>query len=162
MEHEYTNIPAEIVERLMAKGWRISFAESCTGGMAAAALVDVPSASSVFDGSFVTYAPEAKSRWVGVDPETIAKCGVVSCEVAAQMACGAAKATGAQVGVGITGVAGPTGGTPETPVGTVCFGFYTDGVCRTVKKQFGALGRNEVRRAAVRFVYEMLLDLLRQ
>lgn len=105
---------ALIVDILTAKGWTISFAESCTAGLAAAHLVDIPSASNVFNASFVTYANEAKVKYVGVSEETIAEKGVVSEEVAIQMAVGAARANDAQVGVGISGIAGPTGATPES------------------------------------------------
>ena len=110
---------ALIVDILTAKGWTISFAESCTAGLAAAHLVDIPSASNVFNASFVTYANEAKMKYLGVDEKTIETFGVVSEEVAGEMARGCAKANEAEVGVGISGVAGPGGGTPETPVGTV-------------------------------------------
>lgn len=149
-----------VISRLMEKGWRISFAESCTGGKAAAALVDVPSASSVLDVSFVTYANDAKVRFVHVNPETIAQYGVVSEPVAIQMARGAAIAAGAQVGVGITGIAGPGGATPDKPVGMVCFGFWLDGKSYTFTRQFGDLGRSAVREASVECVYETLLACL--
>lgn len=153
--------PAEkVVSLLQKKGWRISFAESCTGGMAAAALVDVPSASGVFDASFVTYANEAKIRYVNVSEETIRLHGVVSEAVAGQMARGAAQATDCQVGVGISGIAGPSGGTATKPVGMVCFGFSMDGHLDTRTVQFGNIGRNQVRKKSVDFVYETLLTLL--
>lgn len=141
-------------------GWRITFAESCTGGMAASALVDVASASTVFDGSFVTYANEAKIRYLEVSPASIEAYGVVSETVAAEMAAGAAKSIGCQVGVGISGIAGPTGATPGKPVGMVCFGFFVNGRTFSATKQFGAVGRNIVRRQSVAFVYQTLLKLL--
>lgn len=149
-----------LVTLLAAKGWHISFSESCTGGKAAAALVDVPSASSVLDVSFVTYANEAKVRFLRVRPETIAAYGVVSEPVAGEMAAGTAAAANAQVGVGITGIAGPGGATPGKPVGMVCFGFWISGTLHTFTRQFGDLGRNAVRDASVAFVYETLLSLL--
>ena len=151
---------ARLVEALCEKGWRVSFAESCTGGKAAARLVNVPSASGVFDASFVTYANEAKIRFLGVSSDSIQAHGVVSEEVAVQMAEGAAKAAGSQVGVGISGIAGPTGATPGKPVGMVCFGFYLDGEVFSATKQFGAIGRNAVRNASVEFVYDTLLQKL--
>lgn len=163
MEYESSFARAErIVEILKQKNWHISFAESCTGGMAAARLVDVASASAVFDGSFVTYANEAKIRLLGVDAETIAAHGVVSEEVAAQMARGSAAAMSAEVGVGITGVAGPTGGTRRKPVGMVCFGISVEGETRTWTQQFGEIGRNAVRASAVAFIYERLEEILMQ
>lgn len=149
-----------LVEILSGKGWRISFAESCTGGKVAAKLVNVPSASSVFDASFVTYANEAKIRFLGVSSDSIKSHGVVSEEVAAQMAEGTAKATDAQVGVGISGIAGPTGATPGKPIGMVCFGFYINGEIFSATKQFGTIGRNAVRNASVEFVYDTLLEIL--
>ncbi len=149
-----------LIDLLLQKGWRISFAESCTGGRAAAGIVDVANASSVFDSSFVTYANAAKIDLVDVSPNTIREYGVVSEAVAGEMAVGAAKKSSAQVGVGISGVAGPGGGTATKPVGMVCFGFYIDGVTHTRTVQFGAIGRNAVRQASVNFVYETLIQLL--
>lgn len=148
------------VNLLMERKWKISFAESCTGGLASAALVEVPNASAVFEASVVTYANEAKVRYAGVDPETIAEHGVVSEEVAGQMAAGAARENAAEVGVGISGIAGPSGGTEKKPVGMVCFGFYIDGKVFTATMQFGAIGRNAVREASVQFVYGTLERLL--
>ncbi len=153
-------LAARLVAILKEKGLHIAFAESCTGGLCAAGIVAVPDASSVLDASFVTYANEAKTALVGVDPDTLAAHGAVSEEVATEMAAGAAHAAGADIGVGISGIAGPTGGTPEKPVGTVCFGFSLCGRVTTVTRHFGELGRNAVRAAAVSFVYETLLDIL--
>lgn len=152
----------KIVQLLQNQNRRITFAESCTGGRAAAGIVDVPSASAVLDVSFVTYANEAKIRFLGVSPDTIAAHGVVSEPVAGEMARGAASAGNAQIGVGISGIAGPSGGTPTKPVGMVCFGFCVDGEVVTFTRQFGALGRSEVRDAAVDFVYDTLLTLLQK
>lgn len=153
-------VETQIVTLLMEKGWHISFAESCTGGLAAAALVGVADASRVLDVSFVTYANEAKMKYLGVKAQTIDTFGVVSEEVARQMAAGVAKEAGSQVGVGITGVAGPGGGTPAKPVGMVCFGFFMDGAVYTDTLQFGEIGRNAVREKSVAYVYERLLKLL--
>lgn len=145
-----------VVNKLIQKNYHISFAESCTGGMACAALVSVADASKVLDVSFVTYANAAKMKYLGVKEETIEQFGVVSEEIAGQMAEGVAKEAGSEVGVGITGVAGPGGGTKEKPVGMVCFGFYIDGKVTTYTMQFGELGRNEVRAKSVEFAYETL------
>lgn len=151
---------AFIVDVLAMKGWTISFAESCTAGLAASHLVDVPSASKVFNASFVTYSNEAKIKYLGVREDSIARRGVVSEEVAIQMAVGAAKANGAQVGVGITGIAGPTGGTSEKPVGMVCFGFFIDGRTFSATKQFGSIGRDAVRLSSVDYVFSFLMSML--
>ena len=145
-------VAKKTVELLIKRGFRISFAESCTGGLAAAKLVEVPDASKVFDVGVITYANEAKIKYLGVFEETIEEFGVVSEEVAGQMAEGVARANMAQVGVGITGIAGPTGGTKNKPVGMVCFGFYVDGILATHTMQFGEIGRNAVREASVEFV----------
>ena len=151
---------ALIVDILTSKGWTISFAESCTAGLAAAHLVDIPSASNVFNASFVTYSNEAKMKYLGVREETIAQKGVVSEEVAVQMAVGTARANGAEVGVGITGVAGPSGGTAKKPVGMVCFGFTINGRTMSATKQFGDIGRDAVRIASVEYVYSFLAAML--
>lgn len=145
-----------VVRKLIEKNFHISFAESCTGGMVSAALVSVADASKVLDVSFVTYANEAKIKYLGVDADAIEQYGVVSEEVASQMAAGVATEAASEVGVGITGVAGPGGGTKDKPVGMVCFGFYMNGETKTYTKQFGEIGRNEVRRRSVEFVYETL------
>lgn len=157
------NDPAtRTVRALIAKGRKISFAESCTGGLACARLVDVPDASKVLDASFVTYANEAKMELLGVKEETLSTHGAVSNETAFQMAEGVCRANKSQVGVGISGIAGPSGGTEEKPVGTVCFGFCIDGDTFTVTKHFGPLGRQEVRKAAVDFVFETLCEKLEE
>ena len=147
----------EVVEQLIKKGYHISFAESCTGGLTAAAIVSVADASKVFDVSFVTYANEAKVKYLGVRQETIAQVGVVSEEVAGQMAQGVAQEAGSEVGIGITGIAGPSGGTETKPVGMVCFGICIKGQTKVYTMQFGAVGRNEVRKKSVEFVLRQLL-----
>ena len=116
-------LTAEVVDKLIKKNWHISFAESCTGGKCCGALVDEPGASAVLDVSFITYANEAKIKYLGVSPNAIEEFGVVSEPVAAQMACGAAENAKSQVAVGITGVAGPSGGTAAKPVGMVCLAW---------------------------------------
>ena len=158
----YGQMPPEekVVKLLKEKGWHISFAESCTGGKAAARLVDVASASSVFNGSFVTYADKVKTDLLGVNPAEIEKYGVVSEPVARDMAEGCAERLAAEVSVGITGIAGPTGASVEKPVGTVCFGFRLPDGTKTFRKQFGNIGRSGIREASVNFVYETLVSLL--
>ena len=145
-----------VVNKLIERNWTISFAESCTGGLAAARLVSVPDASKVFAASVVTYANEAKVKYVDVDPEIIKRFGVVSEEVALSMAKGVAKANEAQVGVGISGIAGPTGATEKKPIGMVCFGFAIGDRAFAKTCYFGDIGRDCVRRASVNFVYEIL------
>lgn len=150
----------QLVERLIELNYKISFAESCTGGLCCGTLVNVTNASKVLDMSFVTYANEAKIQLLGVKADTILANGVVSEEVACEMAQGVARTADCQVGVGITGVAGPGGGTEKKPVGMVCFGFFVNDKTYTYTKQFGEIGRNQVRKSSVEFVFETLLELL--
>lgn len=158
-EVEY-KLAEAVVTRLIARGLRVAFAESCTGGLLAAGIVAVPDASRVLDAAFVTYANEAKVACLGVDPEVLAAEGAVSEAVAGQMAAGAAHAAGADVGVATSGIAGPSGGTPEKPVGTVCFGFSVCGRVSTATCHFSDLGRAGVRAAAVEYALKTLLSLL--
>lgn len=151
----------KLVNRLIELDYHISFAESCTGGLCCGNLVNVTNASKVLDVSFTTYANEAKIEFLGVSPDTILKYGVVSEEVAYEMAQGVANAAKSQVGVGVTGVAGPGGGTAKKPVGMVCFGFNINGDIKTYTMQFGEIGRNQVRKSSVEFVFETLLKLLK-
>ena len=153
-------IEEQVVNKLIGRGFRISFAESCTGGLCCGTLVNVSNASKVLDMSFVTYANEAKVELINVNPETIESYGVVSEQVAGEMCKGVAEKAHSEVGVGITGVAGPTGGTAKKPVGMVCFGFYVLGNVTTRTMQFGNIGRNEVRAKSVDFVFNTLAELL--
>lgn len=153
-------IEEQVVNKLIDRGFRISFAESCTGGLCCGTLVNVSNASKVLDMSFVTYANEAKVELINVNPETIDAYGVVSEQVAGEMCIGVAEKAHSEVGVGITGVAGPTGGTAKKPVGMVCFGFYVLGNVTTRTMQFGNIGRNEVRAKSVDFVFNTLAELL--
>lgn len=153
-------IEEQVVNKLIDRGFHISFAESCTGGLCCGTLVNVSNASKVLDMSFVTYANEAKVELINVNPETIDAYGVVSEQVAGEMCKGVAEKAHSEVGVGITGVAGPTGGTAKKPVGMVCFGFYVLGNVTTRTMQFGNIGRNEVRAKSVDFVFNTLAELL--
>lgn len=154
------SLEERVVSLLKKRKYHISFAESCTAGLCSARLVNVPSASEVFDSSVVTYANEAKVRCLGVKESTIESFGVVSEEVAGEMAAGVSRAEGSEVGVGISGIAGPTGATAQKPIGMVCFGFFVEGALITRTVQFGDLGRNRVRAAAVEFVFQTLCELL--
>lgn len=152
----------ELVSLLIDKGHTISFAESCTGGMAAASIVDVADASKVLNASFVTYANEAKIKYANVSGETLDKYGAVSEQTAGEMAEGTARANNADVAVGISGIAGPTGGTKDKPVGTVCFGYYVAGKLFTETVHFGNLGRNNVRRKSVEHVTDVIINELKK
>ena len=156
------SLEEQLVNKLIEKNWHISCAESCTGGLVASRIVNVANASKVFDASFVTYANEAKIKYLGVSPETIVKYGVVSEEVVFEMAAGVAKETGADVGIAVSGIAGPSGGTEKKPVGMVCFGFYVNGKITTRTCQFGNPGRNEVRTLSTEYALQTALELVNE
>ena len=123
-------------ELLIANGLTISVAESCTGGSLSGAITSIPGASSYFDCGYVTYSNQSKVDMLGVDIQTIKTYGAVSEEVALEMVIGVATKSHSDIAVSVTGVAGPTGGTPEKPVGTVCFGFSYDGKTSASTKIF--------------------------
>ena len=137
------NKAEQLVKLLIEKKYTVSFAESCTGGKMAARIVDVPDASKVLNASIVTYANEAKMKYANVSKDTLKQYGAVSENTAREMAEGVAKANNADVAAGISGIAGPTGGTEDKPVGMVCFGFYIDGKVFSDTKHFGNIGRNK-------------------
>jgi len=126
----------ELSELLMANGLKISVAESCTGGSLSHAITSIPGASSYFDCGYITYSNKSKVDMLGVEAQTIRTCGAVSEEVALEMVIGVSNRSHSDVALSITGVAGPTGGTTEKPIGTVCFGFFCDGKTSTTTKLF--------------------------
>ncbi|MFK7835635.1 MAG: CinA family protein [Sulfitobacter sp.] len=140
-----------MVETLLAlciqKGIMLSCAESCTGGMVAAALTDLPGSSAMMERGFVTYTNAAKTEMLGVKPATLDSFGAVSEEVAREMALGALSRSGAQIAVSITGIAGP-GGSEFKPEGRVCFGLAHGADVQVETIEFGPLGRAQVRSAA--------------
>ncbi|RME13969.1 MAG: CinA family protein [Alphaproteobacteria bacterium] len=149
--------PEDILATCRAKGLKIATAESCTGGMVAAALTDIPGASDVFERGAVTYSNAAKREMLGVRAETLAAHGAVSEEVAREMAGGLRARAPVDIAVAITGIAGP-GGSEHKPEGRVCFGLATrDGVI-TETVEFGALGRARVRAAATAHALGLLAD----
>ena len=117
----------ELVETLKKEGMTITTAESCTGGLIAAAITDVPGSSDVFKRGFVTYCDEAKHEMLGVSEEALLNDTAVSERVASEMAEGAAKAAKADAAISVTGIAGPGGGSPDKPVGLVYIGIYVKG-----------------------------------
>lgn len=152
--------PATVLDLARKAGVMIATAESCTGGMIAAALTDVPGSSDVFDRGFVTYSNAAKIQMLGIDPETLEQHGAVSERVAREMANGALQRSGAGVAVAVTGIAGP-GGSEFKPEGRVCFGLATPDRTITETVEFGAIGRAEVRAATVRHALDLLAKSLR-
>ncbi|MEF2550159.1 CinA family protein [Aurantimonas sp. A2-1-M11] len=139
----------------------VATAESCTGGMIAAALTDIAGSSAVFDRGYVTYSNAAKIDMIGVDAATLAAHGAVSEAVARQMAEGARDASWASVAVSVTGIAGPGGGSPDKPVGLVHFACAGPHPTRHRECRFGPLSRAEIRTASVQVALDMLLDALR-
>jgi len=146
------------VLRLVARKVTVAAAESCTAGLFSAKLAEVPGVSAVFLGSVVSYANDVKISALGVDPALLQRHGAVSEEVTAAMARGACERIGARLGLSVSGVAGPGGGTAEKPVGTICFGLCLDGAVTTWTLRFPDLGREFLReRAAI----ELLAAVLR-
>ncbi|MFD1883472.1 CinA family protein [Paracoccus pacificus] len=141
-------------------GVMLATAESCTGGMIAAALTAIPGSSDVVDRGFVTYSNAAKMQMLGVGEKTLSAHGAVSEPVAAEMARGALDRSDAGVAVAVTGIAGPGGGSAEKPEGRVCFGIATAQGTRTETVDFGALGRGNVRRATVLHALKLVLNAL--
>ena len=141
---------------LIERGLSISCAESCTGGMFAAALTDIPGISTVFDRGLVTYSNQAKIDELGVKPETLEKHGAVSKETALEMAAGVKRVSGSDIGISVTGIAGPDGGTPEKPVGLVYIGFaYGDKLeCREIRRTLNDRARN--RRNAMLSMFDVI------
>lgn len=139
----------------------LAVAESCTGGLLAAAFTDVPGASSFFRGGAVTYATDTKTALLGVPAEIIERYGVVSAECAIAMAQGVGKKFTADFALSTTGVAGPSGGAPETPVGTVFIGVHTPAGTQAFRLNSSGRSRDEIRRDAVAFAIARLTENLR-
>ncbi|SDE13101.1 CinA family protein [Limimaricola pyoseonensis] len=150
---------ARLVTQARQRGLRLATAESCTGGMVASAITEVPGASSIFDWGVVTYANGAKTDLLGVRAATLDAHGAVSEEVAREMAEGARARSGADLAVSITGIAGP-GGSEHKPEGRVCFGLATAEGCRTETVEFGARGRDTVRALSRDHAIALLLAAL--
>lgn len=149
-----TALAETLIDALRKKGLTLAFAESCTGGLAAAAVVAVPGASDVFFGGIVSYDNSVKENLLGVPRSVLESAGAVSAPCALQMARGAREAVGADIAVSVTGIAGPGGGTPEKPVGTVYIAVSSSRGARARRLYLGKLGgRNEIR---ARSVFEML------
>lgn len=148
-----------LLELLSKHNLKIATAESCTGGLVAATICDISGISSFFEEGYITYSENAKCKNLGVLPETIAHYGVVSCEVAEEMAMGAAERANADCAIATTGIAGPTGGTIENPVGTVCFACVVKNQVLTERMIFEG-NRMEIRMQATMYAIEMLCDYI--
>ena len=154
---EIYDLARDVIEIAAHKAIKIVTAESCTGGMVGAALTDIAGSSSVFDRGFITYSNDAKAQMLGVDPALILRDGAVSETVARAMADGALRYSNASLSIAITGIAGPGGGSASKPVGLVHFASARKGAATEhAMKQFGDLGRESVRHAALLHALHML------
>ena len=158
-DEDVAGLEETLVRTLKEKGLTLSTAESCTGGLIAQRITSVPGSSEVFGYGVVTYWEAAKARLVGVEPDVIAKYNVVSAPVAAQMALGAAQAAGAEIGISVTGVAGPTGGDALRPVGTVYLGAARGDKAYVKKLFISRPDRALIRARAAQTAREMALRL---
>lgn len=163
-EGEEASMAKTVVELLCRNGKKLALAESCTGGGVAKKITDIPGASECFECGFVTYSNDRKVKSLGVSEDTLAKFGAVSAETALEMCKGARERGEADIGIGITGIAGPGGGTAEKPVGLVYIGICTDDVHAAVRLQLAG-GRDMVRERtslyALDLVRRSLLGLLK-
>jgi nicotinamide-nucleotide amidase len=155
-----TALAARVLDLARARGRKIATAESCTGGLVAAALTSIAGSSDVFERGFVTYSNDAKNELLGVPAQIIAIHGAVSGETAQAMAQGALTRSRADLAVAVTGVAGPGGGTADKPVGLVHFAAAArDGRLVHREQRFGDIGRGDVRAKSVTVALEMLEKL---
>ena len=148
----------QLIEYLKEKNITISTAESCTGGLIAKLITDVPGSSRVFLGSIIPYSNELKMKWLGVTPETIEKFGAVSENTVQEMLTGILQETDSDLAVAVSGIAGPTGGTKDKPIGTVYIGvaFHKQ---RLLRKFLFQGSRDDVRKESSKKVVEMIQTL---
>ncbi len=157
---ELTALAARVGAQLKAQGMMLAAAESCTGGWVAQALTAIAGSSDWFERGFVTYSDAAKREMLGVSAATLAAHGAVSEHTASEMATGALARSRAQVALSITGIAGPGGGSPQKPVGMVCFAWAgSQGVLAARTQHFDG-DRESVRRQSVLFALQGVLELL--
>ena len=142
-------------ELMLSKQYTIALAESCTGGSLSSSLTSISGASSYFNCGFITYSNESKVNMLGVDPKTIELFGAVSEKVAFEMAFGAGHKSNSNLSIAVTGIAGPSGGTAEKPVGMVCFGFFVNGNVETTT-QFYSGARSDIVSQSIAFALEEL------
>jgi nicotinamide-nucleotide amidase len=159
MEPELINAADAVLQAARARGWQLATAESCTGGMVAAALTEIAGSSDVVERGFVTYSNNAKNELLGVPMSVINRVGAVSEEVARAMAEGACKAAGVHLACGITGVAGPGGGTADKPVGLVHIAAAAPGKTIHARCEFPG-DRHAVRLASALKALEMMQELM--
>ncbi len=153
-----SDLAEKVLSAFKAKGKMLATAESCTGGMVAAALTDIAGSSAVVERGFVTYSNRAKAQLLGIDPALIETHGAVSQQVAEAMARGALANSAADVAVAVTGIAGPDGGSAEKPVGLVWFGLAAAGTPTTAEHVVFNGDRAAVRRQATEKALALLLE----
>ena len=159
-EDELQQLAVHLSDKLLARGWMVATAESCTGGWVAQLLTSLPGSSAWYERGFITYANAAKTEMLGVPTTTLEIYGAVSEETACAMATGALAHSHAQASLAITGVAGPGGGTPQKPVGMVCYGWaFTDGTIISSNCRLSG-DREEIRSRAVAAALRGLIDLI--
>ncbi len=161
-QEKLDTISSELGELLKLKDYSFTCAESCTGGWVGHALTSIPGSSEWFGSSFVTYSYEAKTQILGVSSEDLDNFGAVSEEIVEQMVSGALHKSGANVGVAISGIAGPAGGTDTKPVGTVCFAWKMDGQDVITSTEYFAGDRNEVRYFSVERALMGTIELVKK
>ena len=161
-QEKLETISSELGELLKLKDYSFTCAESCTGGWVGHALTSIPGSSEWFGSSFVTYSYEAKTQILGVSSEDLDSFGAVSEEIVEQMVSGALLKSGANVGVAISGIAGPAGGTDTKPVGTVCFAWKINGQDVKTSTEFFAGERNEVRYSSVERALMGTIELVKK
>lgn len=159
-EAELEVLAAELGAAMLRHGWQLATAESCTGGWLAQVVTSVAGSSAWFDRGFVTYSNAAKQDMLGVQAATLASCGAVSEATAREMAHGALVHSAAQLAMAITGIAGPGGGTPEKPVGTVCFAWCVSGQPESSTTCRFSGERGQIRSASVAFALRQLKALV--
>lgn len=154
--NDIETLASSVLQMCRDDGIMLAVAESCTGGMIAAALTDIAGSSDVFDRGFVTYSNEAKMDMLGVTAETLEEYGAVSQETAISMAEGALLNSRASIAIAVTGIAGPDGGSDEKPVGTVWFATSYQGKAFATRKLFQDKGRAFIRQEACRTALELI------
>jgi nicotinamide-nucleotide amidase len=153
-----TDAARRIIALLMERKQTIVTAESCTGGMIASALTDIPGSSAALYGGYVTYANTAKTKMIGVQARLVRDYGAVSNQVARAMADGARNTANTDIAIAVTGIAGPEGGSDRKPVGLVYIAVSTQNDTVVREYRFGEVGRDEVRRASVKAALDLLLE----
>jgi nicotinamide-nucleotide amidase len=161
MDSDLLELSEAVGRSCRAHGLTIATAESCTGGWTAQVITHTAGSSAWFERGFVTYANDAKVEMLGVNPATLEKHGAVSLEAAGEMAAGALKNSNALISLAITGIAGPTGGSPDKPVGTVCFAWCVRGKAPSCERRLFAGDREAIRRQSVMHALAGLIDRAR-